>query len=63
MDQQQKRYAASLFLLWAETAIAFVKVHVWWPPGPAGSTEYATLPAIFDLAGSSNWLAKLTPSK
>src|SRR5262245_36399977 len=63
VDQQQKRYAASLFLLCADTAIAFVNVQVWRPAGPAGRTEYATLPAIFDLAGSSNWLAKLTPSK
>src|SRR5262245_51444045 len=63
VDQQQKRYAASLFLLWADTAIAFVKVQVWWPAGPAGRTVYATFPAIFDLAGSSNWFAKLTPSK
>src|SRR5262245_5041067 len=33
------------------------------PAGPAGIATYPTLPTIFDFDGSSNWFAKLMPSK
>src|SRR5205807_9000323 len=58
----ERRWAASLWRLCALAAIAVVKVGPKGRGGAAGSAAYPTLPGIFDLVGSSSWLAKFTPS-